>query len=188
MKNKSLETTATVILAALCAALIFRLAVRVRSVHAGGPPAARLVRNLPHHLTSLGHKAAAFPESPVLNLALYQQLQSQTVASPDRDPFSFLPTPQQQAEQARSEQASAQGLARAPAGPPPAPPLPFTAVGYSMTPQGQIEAFLSSPDQIYAVRAGDAFAKVYRVVRITPAMIEIEDDAYHRAVELPFSQ
>lgn len=186
MKDKKLETTATVILAALCAMLVFHLAVRVRSVHAGGPTAAPLVRSLPHPLASLAHKTAAFPESPVLNLALYQQLQSQTVASLDRDPFSLAPSPRQQFEQARSAQASAQNLAPAP--PPPAPPLPFTAVGYSMTPQGQIEAFLSSPDQIYAVRAGDAFGKVYRVVRITPAMIEIQDDAYHRAVELPFPQ
>lgn len=190
MKNKRLETGATVILAVVCAVLIFRLAVRVRSVHAGG----RAPQAMPLSRTGLGRVAiparprpAAFADSPVLNVVLYQQLQSQSVTPPDRDPFSFEPTPQQ-AEQAVRERALAQSASAGHAAPPPPPPLPFKTVGYSVTAQGQIEAYISSADQIYALHEGEAFDKDYRVVRITPALIEIEDDLYHRAVELPFPQ
>lgn len=189
MKNKPLGTLATVILAVVCAALIFHLAVRVRSVHAGGPAP----QATPHRLAAVHNilprlsRPAAFADSPVLNVALYQELQSQSVTPPDRDPFSFAPTPQQ-VEQANQERAASLGTAAAPAGPPPPPPLPFKTVGYSVTAQGQVEAYISSEDQVYVLREGEAFDKVYRVVRITPAMIEIEDDAYHRSVELPFPQ
>ncbi|MGH9401230.1 MAG: hypothetical protein ACRD2P_03880 [Terriglobia bacterium] len=189
MKNKRLETAATVILAAVCAALIFRLAVRVRSVHAGGgaPQTAPLNRApLNRAAIRVQRDPAAFPDTPALNVALYQQLQSQPVTPPDRDPFSFEPTPQE-AEQAARERAAGQAAAGPPA-PPPPPPLPFKTVGYSVKSEGQIEAYISSPDQIYALHEGEAFDKDYRVVKITPALIEIEDDLYHRAVELPFPQ
>lgn len=190
MKNKRLETLATVVLAVVCAVLIFHLVVRVRSVHAGGPApqAMPLHRSATvHSISSRTSRPAAFADSPVLNMALYQELQSQSITPPDRDPFSFAPTPQQ-VEQANRQRAASAGAAAAPTGPPPPPPLPFKTVGYSVTAQGQIEAFVSSEDQVYALQEGQSFDKVYRVVRITPAMIEIEDDAYHRSVELPFPQ
>lgn len=191
MKNKRLETAATVILAAVCAALIFHLVIRVRSVHAGGPSP----ETAPLHRTAAARvvlprasRAAAFPDSPVLNVALYQQLQSATVNPPERDPFSFAPTPQQIEQAGRERAPSGSAAAAAAAGPPPPPPLPFKTVGYSVNAQGEIEAYISSEDQVYALQEGESFDKVYRVVRITPAMIEIEDDAYHRSVELPFPQ
>lgn len=186
MKNKPLETIATVILAVVCAALIFRLAVRVRSVHAGSPapvhPAARSRAAI-----AVPSRPAAFEDSPVLNVALYQQLQSQPVTPPERDPFSFEPTPQQ-IEQAGRGRAANTAANTGPPAPPPPPPLPFKTVGYSVTAQGQIEAYVSSADQIYALHEGETFDKGYRVVKITPALIEIQDDLYHRAVELPFPQ
>ncbi|HEV2498646.1 MAG TPA: hypothetical protein VGY31_03585 [Terriglobia bacterium] len=186
MKNKPLETIATVILAGVCAALIFRLAVRVRSVHAGSPapvhPAAR-----GRAAIAVTSRPAAFEDSPVLNVALYQQLQSQPVTPPERDPFSFEPTPQQ-IEQAGRERTANTAANTGPPAPPPPPPLPFKTVGYSVTAEGQIEAYVSSADQIYALHEGEVFDKGYRVVRITPALIEIQDDLYHRAVELPFPQ
>src|SRR5579863_7696354 len=109
MRNKRLETAATVILGVVCAALIFHLAIRVRDVHAGTPPQENrsdpmIARAVP--LPTSARKTEAFPDAPVLNLALYRELQSQTLAAPDRDPFSLPPTPQQ--AQALREQAAVQ--------------------------------------------------------------------------------
>lgn len=188
MKKKRLKTLATVILGVICAALFLHLALRVRSVDAGAPPndSARTPLRRFNILPSR-NKATPFPGSPALNIALYQQLQSQTITPPGRDPFSFAPTPLQirEASRQRDQQEAAHNAAP---GPPPPPPIPFKAVGYSITDQGQIEAYLSDSQQVYALHEGESFDKAYRVARITPGMIEIEDQSFHRMVELPFPQ
>ncbi|MGH9451936.1 MAG: hypothetical protein ACRD11_15610 [Terriglobia bacterium] len=195
MKKKRVETAATIILGAVCVGLIFHLAVRVRDVHAGAVPVGTRYGSsavLPARMVDPARRGearapAADPGGPALNLALYQELQSQTVPTPDRDPFAFEPTPQQlqQVRRDRAAQAAASGAASAPA-PPPPPPIPVQTVGYGVNAQGQLEAFLADSQQVYVVRTGDEFDKAYRVVMITPAMVEIEDESLHRTVELPF--
>ncbi|MGH9398115.1 MAG: hypothetical protein ACRD18_14845 [Terriglobia bacterium] len=203
MKKKPLETAATIVLGVVCAGLIFHLAIRVRDVHAGAPPistpdvrsprhtvtdaSSRDVRTVRAASVASAGRADSNPKGPVLNLALYQELQSQALHTPDRDPFSFEPTPQQlqQARRARDVQIAASAAAP---GPPPPPPIPFQAVGYSVKAQGQLEAYLADTQQVYVVHMGGEFDKRYRVVMITPAMIEIEDESLHRTVELPFPQ
>lgn len=194
MKQKPLETAATIGLGVVCAALIFHLIVRVRDVHAGAPPAPiRNERSLerrvaPAHANSIpGGESDAFPKGPVLNLALYREGQSESLRPPDRDPFSFPPTPRQLQQNSRQRAARA-AEAVAVAAPPPPPPIPFQAVGYSIKAQGTLEAYLADSQRVYVVHEGDKFDKSYRVVMITPAMIEIEDESLRRTVEIPFPQ
>lgn len=195
MREKWYETPATVTLAIVCGALIFHLAGRVRSVNAGAPPVPQLrppvpaPRRVAARIPS-GRDPSELPGSPVLNVDLYQELQSQMIAAPGRDPFSFEPTAQQlkQTAQARAADQAASAASSAAPSPPPPPPLPFKAVGYSVMSQGQIKAYLADSEQVYALVQGELFDKNYRVVRITPALIEIDDELYHRAVELPFPQ
>ncbi|MGH9407537.1 MAG: hypothetical protein ACRD3D_17085 [Terriglobia bacterium] len=194
MKSKRLEALATIGLAVVCAALVFHLAVRVRSVDAGGP-AVQARSAIPRARTGglalaglfAARKPQALPNGPVLNLSLYRETQSETLAAYDRNPFSFEPTAQQLEQQTRSR-AAAQGALAGPPAPPPPPPLPFKAIGYSMQAQGSMEAYLSDTQQVYALHEGEMFDKNYHVIRITPALIEVQDDAFHRTVELPFPQ
>lgn len=192
MKKKPLETVATVVLAVMCAGLIFHLAVRVRDVHAGAPAAAvpearGPIARLQATTYPEARPAAApdDPEGPALDVALYTRLQSRTLPPPDRDPFSFEPTA---AQVANARQTAAARAIAAPSGPPPPPPLPFEAVGFTVNAEGRFEAYLADNQQVYVVHAGDEFDKNYRVISITPAMIEIQDESGNRTVELPFPQ
>ena len=190
LKNRA-ETAVTIILAGVCLVLIIRLMVRVRAVGAAAPatvtpistarPAASLKQR------GLRRVAEALPEGPFLNVDLYQQLQAHPLPAPDRDPFAFAPTPEQ--IQAAGKAREAAGTARnGPAAPPAPPPLPFAAVGYSQTAAGQLEAYLAGNQTVYAVREGGQLENRYRVVKITPAMIEISDELLGRTAELPFPQ
>jgi|SRR5579875_3355685 len=185
--NKHAENIATIILAVVCMVLIVRLMVRVRAV--GATAAVPAARTMPSRsLTPRGRRrlAAVLPEGPFLNVDLYQQLQAQPMPAPDRDPFAFPPTPEQVQAASKARQ-SVQAAGSAPATPV-LPPLPFTAVGYSQTSGGQLEAYLSGEQRVYAVREGDQFDKRYLVVKITPLMIEIRDETLGRTAELPFPQ
>jgi hypothetical protein len=189
-QKKRLETTVTILLGLVCVALFLRLAFRMRAVDAVAadqtPPRARpevsRVRVIPRTPAT-----QALPESPALNLVAYQALESTPLTAPDRDPFSFAPTPQQIQASLRARQAAEVANA-APPGPPPPPPVPFKAVGYSVKDQGPMEAYLADQQQVYVVHEGDVFDKTYRVLKITPAMIEIEDESFHHTAELPFPE
>jgi hypothetical protein len=190
MKQHSrLEVASTIALGVLCTFLILRLIVRVRSVSAGpsrsAPTIRQPVRRAGHLLDPVPQTASAFPESPVLNVALFDQLQAQPFAAPDRDPFSFTPTPQEAERLAEQHKKSAQTR---PAGPPPPPPVPLKALGYVQDSQGQFQAYLTDSENIYAVREGEKFDKVYQVLKITPAFVEIEDESLNLRAQLAIPQ
>lgn len=190
--KKPLETVATVVLAIVCAGLILHLVVRVRDVHAGAPAVAAPEAH--HPVAGLlaatrpearPGAAASDPAGPALDVELYARLQSRTLPPPSRDPFSF----EAASQLASTRKAGTAGAAAAPAGPPPPPPLPFQPVGFTVNAEGRFEAYLADSQQVvYAVHAGDEFDKNYRVVSITPSMIEIQDESGNRTVELPFPQ
>jgi hypothetical protein len=190
-QNNHREVVATLVLAVICTFLILRLIVRVRSVSAGTSGAVALARpqvvRSPGILSALPQKDSAFPAGPVLNVALFDRLQEQSLAVPDRDPFSFAPTPQQlQAQQ--PEQEKQKGRQSRLSGPPPPPPVPLKALGYVQDGQGQFQAYLMDSDNVYAVREGDKFDKVYRVLKITPAFVEIEDQSLNLRAQLAIPQ
>ena len=194
--NHRAETTTTIILAIVCLVLIIRLTVRVRAVGATAPvpsnPPGSTASPATMTAPSPGQRPrgprrvaeASLPESPFLNISLYQEVQAQGELAADRDPFAFEPTQQQiQAAEAKS---AAVNLRNNPVAPPAPPPLPFTAVGYSQTASGQFEAYLAGDEKVYAVREGSQLDSRYRVAKITPAMIELNDESLGRTAELPF--
>lgn len=183
------ETPVTIALAVVCAVLVLRLVLRVHDVSArtelpvklAAPPSSGAsIATGPRRLAQ-----EAFPQAPALNVDLYESIQNQSFAAPARDPFALTPTPQQALQSLKARQAAA-ARSNAPPAPPPPPPVPFQALGFSQSLQGQLEAYLATSDQIFVVHQGDAFDKSYRVLKITPGMIEIEDDLLHRTIGLPF--
>jgi hypothetical protein len=191
-RNNRLEVVATLVLAAICTFLILRLIVRVRSVSAGtsgGMPVARpqMIRSR-RIFNVLPQKVSAFPDGPVLNVALFDRLQEQTLAVPDRDPFSFAPTAQQVQQAQQLEQEKQKGKQNRVSGPPPPPPVPLKALGYVQDARGQFQAYLTDSDSIYAVHEGEKFDKVYRVLKITPAFVEIEDQSLNLRAQLAVPQ
>ncbi|HTV54898.1 MAG TPA: hypothetical protein VMI06_08265 [Terriglobia bacterium] len=188
-QNNRFEVAATIALGVLCTFLILRLIVRVRSVNAGtrrlDPAVRQPVRRAARLLDPLLQRASAYPDTPVLNVSLFDRLQAQPFTAPDRDPFSFTPTPQ---ETERLEEQHKQETKGRPTGPPPPPPVPLKALGYVQDSQGQFEAYLTDSENIYAVREGEKFDKVYQVLKITPAFVEVEDDSLSLRAQLAIPQ
>lgn len=186
-QKKPFEIAAIIGLGVVCAFLILRLAVQVRSVHAGprgGVAAVRLpLTPVKTVVDTLAPRPNEPPDGPILNVALFDRLQAQTIAAPDRDPFAFAPTPQQLQQRARAQAAQTRPL-----GPPPPPPVPLKALGYIQDPQGLLQAYLTDSGDIYAVHEGEKFDKVYRVLKITPAFVEVEDESLNLRAQLAIPQ
>jgi ribosomal protein L24 len=47
---------------------------------------------------------------------------------------------------------------------------------------------VSDDDQVFVVHEGDSVGTRYRVIKITPAAITVEDAKYHQTVDLPVPQ
>jgi hypothetical protein len=190
MKQQSrFAVVATIALGFLCTFLILRLVVRVRSVNAGStrlePAIRQPVRRVARLLKPAQPKASAYPDSPVLNVALFDRLQAQPFAAPDRDPFSFTPTPQEAERLAGQRKQNMRGRLT---GPPPPPPVPLKALGYVQDSQGRFQAYLTDSENIYAVHEGEKFDKVYQVLKITPAFVEVEDESLNLRAQLAIPQ
>ena len=187
MKKKPVEIAAIIGLGAVCVFLILRLLVQVHSVSArprGGVAVVRppVIPQKPE-VETLAAPPSDPPDGPVLNVALFDRLQAQAVTAPDRDPFSIAPTPQQLQQRAQTEAAR-----NRPTGPPPPPPVPLKALGYIQDTQGLLQAYLTDAGNIYAVHEGEKFDKVYRVLKITPAFVEVEDESLNLRAQLAIPQ
>jgi hypothetical protein len=188
MSKKRFEVAVSVVLGAVCVFLVLRLIGRVRAASVTPDPTPEVTR-MPQPAVRAGvsaprQAASASPDNAVLNVSLFRQLQAHALAAPDRDPFSFEPTPQQaqQALQRRTAAVIAQNR-------PPAPPsVPLKALGYSEDAQGRLRAYLSDTQNIYAVHEGESFGKVYRVLKITPTFVEVEDESLGLHAQLAIPQ
>jgi hypothetical protein len=182
MKEKlNARALATVGLVALCGFLVVRLIVATAHVGAGAhslPLAA--VRPAPARSGGAGDGMGAY--DPRLHLDELARLSRRPLPRLDRDPFQFEPTPEQ--VQARN---AAEAKANQPPAPPPLPPVPLKAVGFDQDDHGRYSACLvDDQEETFVVHEGEEFDKRFRVLRITPAMVEIQDETYHQTVQLPF--
>ena len=108
-------------------------------------------------------------------------------ALPDftRNPFQYGPTPQQLKELAEAKQRDEHP---APPAPPPPPPVPFKALGYQTDGDGKRTAYLSDEQDTYLVREGQQFGQRFKVLKISDASVEVEDESYRQIVQLPYPQ
>ena len=74
-----------------------------------------------------------------------------------------------------------------PTPPPPPPPLTIKLIGYSDKGGGVKVGIISDDEDIYVVREGQTFDKIFKVTKLTPLMIEIYDESTHRTVDLPIA-
>jgi ribosomal protein L24 len=62
------------------------------------------------------------------------------------------------------------------------------AAGYNELPGGQKEAMVTFNDDLVVVHEGDVIGSKYKVVKISPAMVVVEDGDTQKTIELPFPQ
>ena len=187
-KREQLSKWAVGVLGVVCLVLLVNLVRSFRQVRAGAARAAGSV-------TVAAGKTQARSEAPAgvsglsrydpgLNLELLKKVQSRPWSPVGRDPFSFQsPTAPQP-----TASAAPQAAAQAPAPPAPPPPAPLKAVGYSDMPGGVREAYVSYEDQVYSVQEGDTIAGKFKVLKVSPTQVEVEDASSKEKVKLPITQ
>jgi hypothetical protein len=112
----------------------------------------------------------------VLQLDLLKEFDARPLPDFQRNPFEFGPTPEQIRATKEAENLVAHPT---PPPPPPPPPVPFKAMGYQQDAKG---ARLDT----YIVHEGQEFGQRFKVLKITDASVEVQDETYHQIVELPY--
>jgi Tfp pilus assembly protein PilP len=116
---------------------------------------------------------------PLVKLDLLKEFEDRPLPELNRNPFEFVA--------GRVQASPVQTAAAEPAPTPPAPPPPVTLkpMGYSEGKGGVKEAMVSDEDQVFVVHEGDSVGTRYKVIKITPTVITVEDAALHQTVDLP---
>ena len=121
---------------------------------------------------------------PDIHFATLKALESRPLPDEERNPFAFVGGPPPPISQA----AAAPGAPTVAPAPPPPPPPPLKAAGYNELPGGQKEAMVTYNDDMVVVHEGDLIGTKFKVVKITPTMVVVEDGDTHQNIELPFPQ
>ena len=75
-----------------------------------------------------------------------------------------------------------------PTGPPPPPPITLKFFGFANQVGGQKRIFLSQGEDIFVASEGDIVDRRYKVLRITPQSVEIEDVLNNNRQSIPLTQ
>ncbi|MGH9430582.1 MAG: hypothetical protein ACRD3T_03485 [Terriglobia bacterium] len=190
-KMSSRQTWASIGLGALCVFLVARLVVDTVSVSAKSqspeiPPRSAQQRRVHTSPKTTRKTEREFPQTPVLRLDLLKLEDGQTMVALDRNPFQFAPTPAQMRE-ARAQKDMAAGGGQ-PAPPLVAPPVPYKALGYSENEHGQFQAYLTDDKDIFVVHEGDDLGRHYKILKITPNLVEVRDESFNQTSQLLFPQ
>jgi hypothetical protein len=176
------------VLGAVSLALLVNLVLQINRGHAGGtrpratPPPRAKATTLPGPKAPAGKQSVSDELSrydPVVKLDLLKELADRPLPELNRNPFEFVGAP--------GNAAAAQTAAAAPAAaqPPPLPPVTLKPMGYSEGKGGVKEAMVSDEDQVFVVHEGDSIGTRYKVIKITPTVITVEDATIHQTVDLP---
>jgi hypothetical protein len=163
--------------------LVVHLVRQYRGLHPGNSRSTAV--STKRSVTSL--EKTSFHESqdlaqydPTVHFAALKALDSRPLPEEDRNPFEYV-----------GEAAPPPPQAPAPlpkVAPPPPPPPPLKAMGYNELPGGKGEAMITYNDDLQVVHEGDLIGTKFRVVKIIPTMIVVEDGETHKTLELPFPQ
>jgi len=185
MRGKGqLEKWATGFLGVVCLLLVLNLTLR-NGVKAGASRA-----TLPSRVVPAASRSQALADrvadelaryDPGVRLDLLKELQSRPLPKLARNPFEFEAKP---APATPPESAAAPA---APTPPPPAPP-PLKAMGYTQKAGGVNEAIVTDDQEIYIVHEGEIFAQRFRVLKISPSAVEVDDETTHQTIRLPIPQ
>jgi hypothetical protein len=152
---------------------VARTAARAKANTLPGSSAAAGKQRIPDELSRY---------DPLVNLELLKEFEDRPLPQVARSPFEFVGAP---ARMLPTETASA---APPPAQPPPPPAVTLKPMGYSEGKGGVKEAMVSDEDQVFVVHEGDPVGTRYKVIKITPTVITVEDSTLHQTVDLPVPQ
>jgi len=198
-----MEKWAIALLGALSLVLIVTLVVQYNRVRAGAKRRAAVIPAKPVLRGSGGagigplHAKAGAPArakaaagkrklteelsryNSLVKLDLLKEFEARSLPELKRNPFEFVTVPTQ------VSRVQTAGEAPGPAQPPAPPPVTLKVMGYSEGVGGVKEAMVSDEDQVFVVHAGDSVGARYKVIKITPTAVTVEDATLHQTVDLP---
>jgi hypothetical protein len=116
---------------------------------------------------------------PLVKLDLLREFEARPLPELHRNPFEFVAGP------AQASPVQIAAAAPAPSQPPAPPSVTLKPMGYSEGKGGVREAIVSDEDQVFVVHEGDSVGTRYKVIKITPTVITVEDATLHQTVDLP---
>jgi hypothetical protein len=79
-------------------------------------------------------------------------------------------------------------VVEAPAGPPPPPPITLKFFGFANRPGESKKVFLEQGEDIFVASEGDIVDRRYKVLRIAPTFVEVEDVLNNNRQSIPLTQ
>lgn len=132
--------------------------------------------------------AANVAADPTLRLDLLAKVQSVKYEGSERNIFQFYTPPPKPVAPVVTGPAQPAGPVVPPA-PPPPPPIPLKFFGFASAPgETPMKAFLSDPEEVYIVKEGDLVKKRYKVIKIAPTGIDMEDTQTKSRQKLPLQE
>ncbi|HVA00712.1 MAG TPA: hypothetical protein VMV34_03560 [Terriglobia bacterium] len=189
-----LEKFGGVALAAACVFLAFKLISEIDGspVEAarGQDAAARSASHSPGSPKRLGKEINQLASAdPSLEIHALKEYVTRPLPDNLRDPFDFAapPPPKNGPAGSGGGVGGAAGGIGGNAAPPP-PQISLHALGYSLREGVGGEAYLADADQVYIVHQGDMVMKQYKILRITPSIVEVRNGASGETVQLPIPE
>lgn len=75
-----------------------------------------------------------------------------------------------------------------PPAPPPPPPIPLKFFGFANKPGEPKKAFLSQGEDVFIAVEGDIVDRRYKIIKIGPMSVEVEDVLYNNRQSIPLTQ
>jgi hypothetical protein len=138
------------------------------------------------------HEAAKVPSSlasldPTLHPEWMAQAESLEYSGHGRNIFSQFSAPAE-IEKVNAPIRPSAPVAPVAQGPPPPPPIDLKFFGYEAHKDGTRKAFLLHGDDVFIASEGDVVDHRYRVLKIAPFSVQVEDIPYQNAQPLPLTQ
>lgn len=139
-----------------------------------------------------GHAAAKIPGigaslDPTLHPEIMAQAESLEYSGKGRNIFSQSSAPVE-IEKVKAPVRPVAPVQQIAQGPPPPPPIDLKFFGYEAHKDGSRKAFLLHGDDIFIASEGDIVDHRYKVLKIAPFSIQVEDLPYRNAQGLPLVQ
>lgn len=183
-RNKLIAAIALMVVAAL--SLSYMLS-RPGTPAAAAPPAAAPARRPPPRRAPATAAQTAENLDPTLRLTLLRSSEGVKYEGTGRNIFRAQaeePLPEPKVNPLTEQQKKPEP----PPGPPPPPPIPLKFYGFANTPgESAKKVFLSEGENIFIAGEGDVVNRRYKVVRIGPASVEIEDLLNNNRQTIPLS-
>jgi hypothetical protein len=150
-------------------------------------PPATTASSRPHEAAKLANAASSL--DPTLHPELMAQAEALEYTGNGRNIFSLTSVPVDIPAAVKTPRNDPQAnVAQGPPPPAPPPPIDLKFFGFAARQSGTRRAFLLKGDDVFIASEGDVVDHRYKVVKIAPTSVQVEDIPYANTQSLPLVQ